>query len=66
MTIPEDLATRFPKIHWPDGLSPASADLPAHNDIIADLLCSVVLAGTSEGPLMAGASAPAFWRRSHV
>ncbi|MDT7671893.1 MAG: hypothetical protein QOC74_4676 [Pseudonocardiales bacterium] len=42
MTIAEDLAVRSPEIHWPDGFSPATADMFAHNEIIINAPRSVV------------------------
>ncbi len=36
MTIQDDITRRSADIHWPDGLTPADADLFAHNEIIID------------------------------
>ena len=33
MSVKEDLANRSPDIHWPEGFTPADADLFAHNEI---------------------------------
>ena len=33
MSMKEDLANRSPDIHWPEGFTPADADLFAHNEI---------------------------------
>jgi hypothetical protein len=38
----DDLAARSSDIHWPDDLSPASADLFAHNEVFIDAPCSAV------------------------
>ena len=34
MTIQDDIAHRSADIHWPDGFTPAEADLFAHNEVV--------------------------------
>lgn len=43
-TMKQDLATRAKEIHWPEGFSPATADLFAHNEIVVHASCKKVWA----------------------
>ena len=42
MSMKEDLAKRSPDIHWPEGFSPADADLFVHNEIFINAPCERV------------------------
>lgn len=42
MTMQDDLASRSPDIHWPEGFEPAKADLFSHNQLLIEAPCEQV------------------------
>jgi hypothetical protein len=42
MSMKDDLANRSPDIHWPDGFTPADADLFSHNELLIHASCERV------------------------
>lgn len=42
MTMKEDLENRSTEIHWPEGFSPADADLFSHNELFINASCEQV------------------------